>query len=220
MVRELIIKLSNAHGLSGSEGSVMDIVRKELKPHVDAIHEDRMGNLVAVRKGNSFKVMLAAHTDEIGLMVKSIEDKGFLRFVTLGGWYPPTLYNQRVVLHGTRGRVFGVLGGKPPHLMDEEERRKGVKVDDLFIDVGASSREEAEAMGIEIGTPVTLDREVRELTGGRLTGKAFDNRVGVALLVKTLQEVKSPFTIYGVFPVPEEVGLKGAKTSAYSIEPA
>jgi endoglucanase len=219
MVRELIIKLSNAHGLSGSEGSVMDIVRKELKPHVDAIHEDRMGNLVAVRKGNSFKVMLAAHTDEIGLMVKSIEDKGFLRFVTLGGWYPPTLYNQRVVLHGTRGRVFGVLGGKPPHLMDEEERRKGVKVDDLFIDVGASSREEAEAMGIEIGTPVTLDREVRELTGGRLTGKAFDNRVGVALLVKTLQEVKSPFTIYGVFTVQEEVGLKGAKTSAYSIEP-
>jgi endoglucanase len=219
MVQELLKKLSNAHGLSGSEDSIRGIIRRELKKHVDMISEDAMGNLIAVRKGNDFSIMLAAHTDEIGLMVKSIDEKGFLRFVTLGGWYPPTLYNQRVILHGTKGVVPGVLGGKPPHKMDEEERKKGVKVDDMFIDVGATSREEAEEIGIEIGTPGTMDREMTTLANGRLTGKAFDNRVGVALLIKTLQQVKSPFTLYGVFTVQEEVGLKGARTSAYSLDP-
>jgi len=219
MVRELLRKLSNAHGLSGSEGSVVAIVRRELKKHVDELHEDPLGNLIAVRKGNDFKIMLAAHTDEIGLMVKSIDEKGFIRFVTLGGWYPPTLYNQRVILHGTNGPVPGVLGGKPPHKMDEEERKKGIKVDEMFIDIGVTNREEAESAGIEIGTPGTMDRQVTELANGRLTGKAFDNRAGVAVLVRTLQQVRSPFTIYGVFTVQEEVGLKGARTSAYSIDP-
>ncbi|MCU0633101.1 MAG: M42 family metallopeptidase [Methanolinea sp.] len=219
MVRDLLTRLSNAHGVSGSEGSITGIVRKELKKFVDEIHEDRMGNLIAVRKGNNFKVMLAAHTDEIGLMVKSVDEKGFIRFVTLGGWYAPTLYNQRVVLHGTRGRVIGVLGGKPLHKMDDEERKKGVKMDDMFIDVGACSREEVAEMGVGVGTPVSVDRDVAALANGRLTGKAFDNRVGVAMLIKTMQEVKSPFTLYAVFTVQEEVGLKGAKTSAYNLQP-
>jgi len=219
MVRDLLTRLSNAHGISGSEGSITGIVRKELKKYVDEIHEDRMGNLVAIRKGNNFKVMLAAHADEIGLMVKSIDEKGFIRFVALGGWYAPTLYNQRVILHGTKGRIYGVLGGKPPHKMDEEERKKGVKVDDMFIDVGACSREEVTELGVVVGTPVSVDREVAALANNRITGKAFDNRVGVAMLVRTMQGVKSPFTIYAVFTVQEEVGLKGAKTSAYSLQP-
>jgi endoglucanase len=103
--------------------------------------------------------------------------------------------------------------------MDEEERKKGVKVDDLFIDIGARDRDEAEAAGIEVGTPATLDRQVAELANGRLTGKAFDNRAGVAVLIRTMQQVRSPFTVYGVFTVQEEVGLKGARTSAYSIDP-
>ncbi len=219
MVRELVKKLSNAHGSSGTEESVIGIVRKELKKSVDEIIEDHMGNLIAVKKGSGFSVMLAAHTDEIGLMVKSIDDKGYLRFVTLGGWYLPTLYNQRVILQGVKGPVPGVLGGKPPHKMDEEERKKGVKADDLFIDIGATSSDDAREIGIEIGTTATIDQSVADLANGRLTGKAFDNRVGVALLVKTLQQVRSPFTIYGVFTVQEEVGLKGARTSAYTLAP-
>ena len=204
MVKELLRKLSNAHGVSGSEGNVYALIKKELKGHVDEIREDPMGNLIAIKHGNKFKVMLAAHMDEIGLMVKYIEEKGFIRFVALGGWYGPTLYNQRVILHGANGPVIGVIGGKPPHMMDDEERKKGVKVDDLFID---------------IGTPVTIDREFCELANSRVTGKAFDNRAGVAMLIKTLQEVKSPLTIFGVFTVQEEVGLKGARTSAYSLDP-
>jgi len=219
MVKELLEKLSNAHGVSGSEGSVLSVIKKELKGYVDEIREDAMGNLIAVRRGNKFKVMLAAHMDEIGLMVKYIDDKGFVRFVALGGWYAPTLYNQRVVLHGSKGKCFGVIGGKPPHMMDDEERKKGVKVDDMFIDVGASNRAEVIQLGIDIGTPVTIDREFTALSNDRVTGKAFDNRAGVVMLIKTLKEVESPFTIYGVFTVQEEVGLKGARTSAFALDP-
>jgi endoglucanase len=219
MVKELLRKLSNAHGVSGSEGSVFSVIRKELRGHVDEIREDPMGNLIAVKQGNRFKVMLAAHMDEIGLMVKYIDEKGFIRFVALGGWYGPTLYNQRVILHASGGPVFGVIGGKPPHMMDEEERKKGVKIDDMFIDVGAINKEEVANLGIDVGTPITIDREFKELANSRVTGKAFDNRAGVAMLIKTLQTVKSPLTIYGVFTVQEEVGLKGARTSAYTIEP-
>jgi len=219
MVKDLLRKLSNAHGISGSEGSVFAIIKKELKGCVDEIHEDIMGNLIAIKRGNKFKIMLAAHMDEIGLMVKYIDEKGFIRFVTLGGWYAPTLYNQRVILHGTKGRCFGVIGGKPPHMMDDEERKKGVKIDDMFIDVGASTKEEIAKLGIEIGTPISIDREFTELSNNRVTGKAFDNRAGVALLIKTLQKLESPFTIYGVFTVQEEVGLKGARTSAFIIDP-
>jgi putative aminopeptidase FrvX len=219
MVKELLRKLSNAHGVSGSEGSVFSVIKKELRGCVDEIRDDPMGNLIAVKKGNKFKVMLAAHMDEIGLMVKYIEEKGFIRFVALGGWYGPTLYNQRVILHAAEGPVYGVIGGKPPHMMDDDERKKGVKIDDMFIDVGATNREEIENLGIDVGTPITIDREFRELANSRVTGKAFDNRAGVAMLIKTLQTVKSPLTIYGVFTVQEEVGLKGARTSAYTIEP-
>ncbi len=219
MTLDLLKKLSNAHGVSGSEGSVHAVIRKELKGCVDEIYEDTMGNLIAIKKGNKFKVMIAAHMDEIGLMVKYIDEKGFIRFVALGGWYAPTLYNQRVVLHGTKGPCYGVIGGKPPHMMDEEERKKGVKTDDMFIDAGACNREEVENLGITVGTPVTIDREFVKIANDRVTGKAFDNRAGVAVLIRTLQQVNSPFTICGVFTVQEEVGLKGARTSAYALDP-
>jgi endoglucanase len=218
-VREILEKLSNAHGVSGSEGSVQDIIRDLLRGSVDEIREDAMGNLIAVKKGGRLKVMIASHMDEIGLMVNYIDEKGFIRFVTFGGWYAPTLYNQRVILHGTKGQVVGVVGGKPPHVMDEEERKKGVKAENMFIDVGAPSVKEVNRLGIEIGTPVTIDRELADLAGRRVTGKAFDNRVGCAVLINVLKKLKSPHTVYGVFTVQEEVGTKGAKTSSFALDP-
>ena len=218
-MREILERLSNAHGVSGSEGSVYQIIRAELKGRVDEIREDPMGNLIAVKKGGPLKVMIASHMDEIGLMVNYIDDKGFIRFVTFGGWYAPTLYNQRVILHGGKEPVVGVVGGKPPHVMDEEERKKGVKAENMFIDVGASSAKEVGRLGIEIGTPVTVDRQLADLAGGRVTGKAFDNRVGCAVLVNVMKKMKSPHTVYGVFTVQEEVGTKGAKTSSFSLDP-
>ena len=219
MVKELLKKLSDAHGVTSREGNIRDIVRAELAGVVDEFREDKMGNLIAIKRGDGFSIMLAAHMDEIGLMVQYIDEKGFIRVVPLGGWFGPVLYCQRVILHGTKGPVPGVIGAKPPHVMKEEERRKEIKIEDMFIDVGAASEEEVKNLGIEIGTPITIDREFTELAGKRITGKALDNRVGVAMLIRALQQVKSPHTIYGVFTVQEELGLKGAKVSAYSLNP-
>jgi putative aminopeptidase FrvX len=219
MVKKLLQKLSNAHGVSGCEGSVSDIARKELESSVDEIMTDTLGNLIAVKRGDGFSVMLAAHMDEIGLMVKYIDEKGFIRFVTLGGWFAPTLYNQRVVLYGGKKLVYGVVGGKPPHVMDDDERKKPLKTEDMFIDIGVTSPEEAKKLGIEVGTPITMDREITTLAGSRVTGKAFDNRVGVTQLISTMQQLDTPHTIYAVCTVQEEVGLKGARTSAFTLDP-
>jgi putative aminopeptidase FrvX len=219
MVKELLVRLSNAHGVSAYEGNIREIIRDELNGYVDEFREDTMGNLIAVKKGDDFKIMIASHMDEIGLMVRYIDDKGFLKFVPIGGWYGPTLYTQRVIVHGKKGRLCGVIGAKPPHVMTPEERKKEIKIEDMFIDVGAISTEDAAGMGIEIGTPITIDRECCDLGNRRVTGKALDNRVGVALLIKALKEVKSKHTIYGVFTVQEELGLKGAKVSAFSLAP-
>ncbi len=219
MVKELLKRLSDAHGLSSSEGSIRDIIRKELDGHVDELREDTMGNLVAVKRGGDFSIMIAAHMDEIGLMVQYVDERGFIRVVPIGGWFGPVLYTQRVVLHGRNGPVLGVLGAKPPHVMKDEERKKEIKIEDMFVDVGASSGDAVAALGIEIGTPVTIDREFADLAGTRVTGKALDNRVGVAMLIRALQQAESPHTIYGVFTVQEEIGLKGAKVSAFSLDP-
>jgi len=219
MVKELLRKLSDAHGVSGCEGSIRDIIRAEVAGSVDEIREDSMGNLIAVKRGDGFSIMLAAHMDEIGLMVQYIDEKGFIRVVPIGGWFGPVLYTQRVILHGKNGPVTGVLGAKPPHMLKEEERKKEIKIEDLFVDVGAASEEEVKSLGIEIGTPITIDREFADLAGSRVTGKALDNRVGVAMLIRALQRMESPHTVYAVFTVQEEVGLKGAKVSAYSLNP-
>lgn len=220
MVKELLEKLSNAHGVSGREGSVYGIVERELRPYVDRIEGDVLGNLIATRRGGEFSFMLAAHMDEIGLMVKYVDEKGFVRFVTLGGWFAPTLYNQRVILHGSKGPVLGVIGGKPPHVMEEEERKKPLKTEEMFIDIGAGSAEEAREIGIEVGTPITIDRTLRPLAGSRVTGKAFDNRVGVAVLIAAMQRLETEHTVYAVCTVQEEVGLKGARTSAFALTPS
>ena len=121
-INALLEKLSNANGISGAEGAVAKIIRDEVAPYVDEITTDRMGNLVAIKKGDDFKIMLAAHMDEIGLMVQYIDEKGFIRFVGVGGWYNPVLVSQRVILHGEKGDVPGVLGMKPPHVMEEADR--------------------------------------------------------------------------------------------------
>ncbi|MBE6506637.1 MAG: M42 family metallopeptidase [Methanocorpusculum parvum] len=218
-INALLEKLSNANGISGAEGAVSKIIRSEIEPYVDEIRTDRMGNLIAVKKGDDFKIMLAAHMDEIGLMVQYIDEKGFIRFVGVGGWYNPVLVSQRVILHGEKGDVPGVLGMKPPHVMEEADRKKPIELANLFIDVGAHSAEEVEAMGITVGTTVTIDRDYQPLAGTVVTGKALDNRVGCAMLIGALKEMETKHTIYAVFTVQEEVGLKGAKTAAFSLNP-
>lgn len=195
-----------------------EIVKGELEGWADEIKTDSMGNLICTKNGGKPEIMVAAHMDEIGFVVKYIDEKGFIRVAPIGGWFSQIALAQRVVLYGKK-KIYGVIGCKPPHLMKDEERKKAVEIKDMFVDVGASSKEEVLEMGINVGTPVALDREVVELANGRLTGKAFDNRVGVAVMIEAVKRSKADITIHAVATVQEEVGLKGARTSAFAIEP-
>ncbi|MFQ6137208.1 MAG: M42 family metallopeptidase [Candidatus Hydrothermarchaeales archaeon] len=217
-MKSLLKKLSEAHGVPGSEGEVRDIMAKELEKYCD-IEIDRLGNLIARKEGNDEKVMLAAHMDEIGLMVKHIDEKGFVRFTTLGGFFDQTILNQRVLIHTGKKRIHGVIGSKPPHLMEEKERKKVVEYKDMFIDVGAKDEKATKKMGIRVGDYITFDRTFRELGGDLVTGKAFDDRLGCLALVEVMKRTDSKCTVYGVGTTQEEVGLKGARTSAFKIDP-
>jgi putative aminopeptidase FrvX len=221
-IKRLLEKLSNAHGISGYEGDVREVIKKEIKPCVDEVRIDSFGNLIAVKKGKSPSVMLAAHMDEIGLLVKYVDDEGFIHFAKVGGWFDQTLLNQRVLLHTRKGRLAGVIGSKPVHVMEEEEKKKPIEAKDMFIDVGASSKDEAASLGIEPGVPASLDRRLVALAGDRVTGKAFDDRAGGAVLVTALKRMAGldlKPRVMAVFTVQEEVGLKGAKTSAFGLNP-
>jgi len=215
---KLLKELCEAHGVPGKEDQVREIMERELSKFCE-VEVDAMGNLIARKGSGRKKIMLAAHMDEIGLMVKHIDDKGFLRFTTLGGFYDPTLLNQRVYVHTAKGLIRGVIGSKPPHLMEEEERKKPVKYKDMFIDVGAMDRKDAEKLGVGVGDFITLERSFTPLRRGFITGKAFDNRLGCYAMVEVAKKVEGDFTLYAVGTAQEEVGLKGARTSAYRINP-
>ncbi|MEQ8471875.1 MAG: M42 family metallopeptidase [Marinoscillum sp.] len=217
---KLLKAICEAPGAPGYENPVRQLIISEIKDHVDEYSIDNMGNLIAIKKGtknpDGKKVMVAAHMDEIGFMVSHIDDKGFIRFQTLGGFDPKTLTAQRVIIHGKED-VIGVMGSKPIHVMKAEERNKPSKIDEYFIDCGRS-KEEIEKV-IEIGNPITRERELIEM-GECVNCKSIDNRVSVYILIEALKQIKSPaFDFYGVFTVQEEVGIRGANVSAHTINP-
>ena len=218
-IKSLLEKLSNAHGISGWEGSIQQIVKEEIGPYVDEVRLDKLGNLIATKKGVAPSIMIEAHADEIGLMVKHVDEKGFLRFIRIGGWFDQTLLNQRVIIHTRSGPITGVIGCKPPHVMKDEDRKKVIEAKDMFIDIGCISQKEVEDLGILPGTPVSIDRTFASLQGDRVTGKAFDNRAGLIIMIEALKRTKSKSTIYAVATVQEEVGLKGARVAAYDLNP-
>jgi putative aminopeptidase FrvX len=218
-IKYLLEKLSNAHGISGREGSIQQIVRAEISGLVDEVRTDVMGNLIGTRHGDRPSIMIEAHMDEIGLMVKYVDEKGFIRFIRIGGWFDQTLLNQRVILHTPEGPITGVIGCKPPHVMKDEDRKKVIEARDMFIDIGCKSDKEALELGIVPGLPITIDRNFAVLKGDMVTGKAFDNRAGIVMMIEALRRTNSKSTIYCVGTVQEEVGLKGAKTSAYGLNP-
>lgn len=218
-MKDLLKKLSDAPGVSGFEDEIRNIMINELKNHVDDIEVDKLGNMIATRKGNvdGKKIMLAAHMDEIGLMVRYIDKNGFIKFSKIGGINDQMLLNQKVSIHTSNGIVPGVIGSKPPHRMKEAERKKVLDYENMFIDIGASKREEAEEM-VKLGDTATIDQSFEAL--GKLhMGKALDNRIGCAVLIEVMKRAKTDATIYGVGTVQEEVGLKGAKTSAFKLNP-
>ena len=219
-MKELMKKLADVPGISGFEGEVTKIISDELTDHADHIEEDKLGNIIALKKGSPDgpKVMLAAHMDEIGLMVRHIDKKGFIKFSKIGGINDQMLLNQTVYINTENGPIFGVIGSKPPHRMKAAERKKITDYENMFIDIGASNEEEALKM-VSIGDPIVFNHTYAELPNSLITGKALDNRIGCLIMIETLKRVNSKANIYGVGTVQEEVGLKGAKTSAFKIDP-
>lgn len=221
----LLKKLSDALGVSGYELEVKPLIMEEIKDLADEIRVDKLGNIIAFKKGSSKgpKIMLAAHMDEIGLVVTHIDNRGFLRFTGIGGWNERILPGQRVIIRTEKGKIRGVIGMKPPHIMTPEEKKQILEMGKLFVDIGVSSKEEATNLGVKIGSVMILDREMVRLAGtDRVTGKAFDDRIGVAVLIhvlKALKNVEHEANVYAVFTVQEEIGLKGATVSAFAVKP-
>ncbi len=215
-------KLSNACGVTGRENKVRELLGEMLKPYTDEIQIDRMENIIATKKGkpNAPKIMLAAHMDEVGLMVKTITKDGFLQFSKLGGIDDRILAAQKVVVYTKKDAYPGTVGSKPPHIQKEEERKKIMAYDDLFIDIGAESKEDAVNMGVAIGDAIAFDVQYTKLSKENVMGKAFDNRAGCAAMVETMKLLKDvDCTVYAVGTVQEEVGLRGAGTAAFSVDP-
>ena len=216
----LLKEICEVAGAPGFEQRVRELVIKEVTPLIDELRVDNLGNVITIKRGQNNpdgkKAMVGAHMDEIGFIVTHIDDNGFVRFHTLGGFDPKTLTAQRVIIHGKED-VIGVMGTKPIHVMTPEERNKIAKTTDYFIDLGRT-KEEVEAL-VSIGDPITRERELIEM-GDCVNCKSIDNRVSVFILIETLRQLENPpYDVYGVFTVQEEVGIRGANVSAHSINP-
>lgn len=216
-VLALLERLSNACGLSGDEGEVRAILREALAGAACEIYTDTIGNLIC-RKGNGpLRVMLDAHMDEVGLVVAGFDDTGLIRFKDSGG-LDPRVVPGRSVLVG-RGKLPGVIGTQAVHLLDKEQKEKVIPSKELFIDIGARSRDEAASVAPP-GTPVYFATRFERMSDKVVKGKAFDDRAGCVVVAQALLERDYPeLTIFGVFSVQEEVGLRGAQAAAYHLAP-
>jgi putative aminopeptidase FrvX len=219
---ETLETLSNACGVTGREEEIAGLMKKFLKPCVDEVKEDKLGNVIGIKRGrkDAAKVMLAAHMDEIGLLVKTITKRGFLYFAKVGGIDDRILLAQKVIVHTEKGSLHGIIGSKPPHIQKLEERQKVIGYDELFIDVGARSQEDAQKMGVRIGDAVSFDTRFARIGKNVVIGKALDDRAGCALMIETLKRLKNiECSVYAVGTVQEEAASRGAATSAFGIYP-
>ncbi len=215
---ELLKHLSEAPGVSGDEGAVRAILKEAVKPYADELRVDALGNLIAVRRATvdqPMRVMVEAHMDEIGFMIIRIEKEGRLRFRKVGG-IDNRILPSKVVRIG-RDAIPGVIGVKPIHLLDDTEGKKVLGEDDLFIDIGTSSQEEAERL-VKRGDRAVFDTSFADL-GPRVKGKAFDDRAGCAVLATAFAAGPYPVELHAVFAVQEEIGLRGARVAAYDVNP-
>ena len=218
-------ELVEAHGAPGHEGAVAEVLERHLEG-VGAVTRDRLGSLVCEKKGSSEKprVMLAGHLDEVGFLVKSITKEGYIKFLPLGGWWGHVVLAQRLIIRTRKGDVLGVVGSKPPHELKDEDRKKVLDVRDMYIDVGVSSDFDVrKRLDIRPGDPIVPDSSFTVMANpDLLLAKAWDNRIGCALAAETVRELRGqshPNTVYAVATVQEEVGLRGAQTSAFKVQP-
>jgi endoglucanase len=213
----LIKELTGLNGVSGNEKEVRDFIIEKIGCLADSINVDSIGNIIAYKKGSSgkYKIMLSAHMDEVGFMVSGHTEKGFLKFKAVGGIDDRILPGKRVLIG--RNRLCGVIGAKPIHQQSREEREKVQKIQNLYMDIGAETKEEAEKLA-PLGEFVSFDSDFVELGGDLVKAKALDDRVGCAVLIEALKH-SFEFDLYACFTVQEEVGLRGAQVAAFSIMP-
>ena len=213
----LLARLTQANGAPGQENEVRDLIRAEVEAHAHVVKTDALGNLLAIKNPDAPgpKVMLAAHMDEVALMIVGIDGDGYLKFRPIGGVDPRVLVAKTVVV-GSK-KTPGVIGSKPIHLQRPEERENAFTVRELLIDIGAKSKEEAEKL-VQLGEIAYFTTEYEEVANGKVKAKALDDRVGCALAIRLLQEEVS-FPLIAAFTVQEEVGLRGAGVAAYQVEP-
>ncbi|WP_019154790.1 M42 family metallopeptidase [Robertmurraya massiliosenegalensis] len=221
----MLKELTDAKGIPGNEREPREVMKKYIEPFSDEVTTDGLGSLIAKKVGKEGgpKIVVAGHLDEVGFMITQIDEKGFLRFQTVGGWWSQVMLAQRVTIVTSKGDVTGVIGSKPPHILSPEARKKPVEIKDMFIDIGASSREEAQEWGVKPGDMVVPYFEFTVMNNEKmLLAKAWDNRIGCAIAIDVLKQLKGENhdnVVYGVGNVQEEVGLRGAKTSTYTINP-
>ncbi|MGM8366761.1 M42 family metallopeptidase [Virgibacillus sp. W0181] len=221
----MLKELTDAKGISGHEKEARDSMEKYIKPYADEVFTDNLGSLIAKKTGdeNGPKIMVAGHLDEVGFMVTRIDKKGFIYFQTVGGWWNQVMLAQRVTIMTAKGDITGVIGSKPPHILSAEARKKPVEIKDMFIDIGASSKEEASEFGVRPGDSIVPYFEFTQMKNEKmLMAKAWDNRIGCAIAIEVLKKLKDeqhPNVVYGVGTIQEEVGLRGARTSAHAIKP-
>ena len=209
--------LSNAFGPSGCEQDVRALVLPQIRDHVDACQVDHLGNILALQRGTSdgLKVMVAAHMDEVGLMITGADDAGLLRFVAVGGIDVRVLPAKRVVVG--KERLPGVIAVKPVHKTTADERSRAVPIDQLLIDVGATSKAEAEKL-VGKGDYAVFGTRFQDL-GSVAIGKAFDDRAGCAILIELVRRGPYPFAFHPVFTTMEEIGMRGARVAAFAVSP-
>lgn len=207
---------------SGYEGPLQEVVRQYAAGFADEVTTDVHGNVMAVRNPKApRRLMLAGHCDQIGLIVQYIDSDGFLYIQSIGGWDVQMLIGQRMIVWAESGPICGVIGRKPIHLLTDEERKQVPKMKDLWLDIGATSKEEAQKL-VRIGDAVTLELVYRDLRNGRAASPAMDDKCGLWVVMETLRRInpeKLGWAVYAVSTVQEEVGLRGARTSAFGIDP-
>lgn len=223
---QMLKELSEADGISGCEKEVSRVVKKYLDNYADEILYDNLGSIIGLKKGKSSgpKVMITGHMDEVGFMVRDIDDNGYIKILPVGGWWGHVLPSQEMTLTTSKGeKINGVIGSRAPHGMSASEKEKVIKPIDLFIDLGIDTKEQAEELGIQIGDMITPSTKFQIMNNPNyLLGKAWDDRVGVAVAIdvlKELQNIDHFANIYAVGTVQEEVGIRGARTSTQVVKP-
>jgi endoglucanase len=217
---KLLQELCEAHGIPGREEAIRELVTRELVPVADEVQIDALGNVIALKKGNGRgpKVMIAAHMDEIGFLVTHVDEKqGFLRIDPVGGFDLRVLMAQRVLIHTENGALPGIIGSKPVHVLSEEERKKPLEIKDFFVDLGFSPSRAKKR--VRVGDFVTLQQDFTQI-GHLVSCKALDDRVGVYVMIEAVKKVKKHAAdIYAVATTQEEVGVRGARVSSFSVAP-